>query len=207
MSLPVHSNSVPYARDPLLSSLDDLEGAGDASDPHFSRRSLHLDNEGWVKIPYSLVLKCILALAGLVLLVFAGIASLRGLKSYNDLAHPHRAIHASAASAKDGANVVRPFFSPDKNAEVKLAVSVWFREGTPLQLPKSDEQRWMYSYNDIWRKEVGEQGFVRPELGEQNDWEQVWSREVMQGHVRSTRRDDVQIKLPGRIVYVTRRSV
>lgn len=128
--------------------------------------------------------------------------------AYRRIAFPHKAVHATEAQAKDGLDVVRPYFAPAARggiSDIYLSITVWFRPGEPLPTFSSlseDEPRW-------WRADeaeeshrmTGELGYVPAESGVHPPWELVWSGNLSGlTDIEGSSRDTIQLVLPGRIM-------
>jgi hypothetical protein len=164
--------------------------------PHYDKDSQ------WVVIPYRRIGYIVLAVVLLISLILSGIESLSGLRAYQRLFFPHRAIHASTSNSKDTSRIVRPYFGPAKNNGVdnaKLLITVWFREGKVVELDPSHAQNWRMQYEDssvAW----GEQGFILAEDGDQNPWEDIWTWEMEGRSIEDSRQQIATVRLPTRVV-------
>jgi hypothetical protein len=156
----------------------------DRSDCYDEDREKHT---AWIAFPYRSVLYVLAILTAIFLVGFITVGGFLGAQAYRRLVFPHQAVHASKATIKDGSRVVKPYYSPAKYGGVTdratLVMTVWFREGVTLAPPP----RGIAEYWD-WREERdeedysrlgrGEQGYIRPEKGLQNEWEVVWKGDI-----------------------------
>lgn len=155
------------------------------------------------------VFHALLGLLALVLVVAGAIASIIGVVKYRKLAFPHRAVHASLAHVKDGRNFVAPYFDRSGGGhtkDVKIVMTVWFREGTKPLEPEPDTdgggRYWMHDSDEDKRWFFGGQGYVIPDQTPQlHAWEAVWTGD-MEGMdtFEEDRRAVARVTLPGRVL-------
>lgn len=203
MSLPLHSLG-PSPSVPLLSSdsnsIDvDVDEFDVTESTNYSTRQAKQDSD-WVTIPYRRIFYttfyALLTLALLTLLGFTIFIVGRGLLTYRQWTIPHR---AAIATAKDGDRVVKPFFAPKKLGGVDrtvVGVKLWFREGVKEE--EDHNRYWAHSIRNM--QSNGENGFIISEKGVKNDWEEIWSKEILGGALEETKTDTISVKLPGRVV-------
>jgi len=182
----------------------------------WTHSSSHGKYSKWVAFPFRRILHALLAIIALVALGFAVYGSLIGFHAYRKLVFPHRAVHASPATVKDGSRVVKPFFAPGKKGEVDsgtLLVRIWFKDGekeTPL--PVLNESR-TSDWEDRWRLEqllfsmsnIGETGYVTDTLvgmKGQASWIEQFAIEIPIDDIERTENKVAHVTLPGETMYV-----
>ena len=201
---------------PLLST----EGRrNDPNENHedWTHSSIHGKYSKWVAFPYKQTIYGLLAVVALVVLGLSTWGSVVGFNAYRKLVFPHRAVHASSATARDGSRVVTPYFAPSSKSKDgegvssgTLQIRIWFRE--PLgetTMPVNYTQT-----EDYWSNEqqyqsassIGETGYVSSDLQEedknQSDWIEAFSTEVEIGDIERTHNRVARVTLPGQIMWV-----
>jgi hypothetical protein len=194
--------------DPALPLLADTEALAPRHSPSH-RIDSHGKHTRWVAVPFRRILYGIIGITVLVALGFATYGSVIGFHAYRRLVFPHAAVHASAATVKDGTRVVRPYFGPTSQEGIpraSLNVKLWHREGTPLPPLEGDKTSHEYHY-DMWLREqsgwyypTGEQGYVQKETGDNKEWEEIWSGSLADFDIETTVKATKQVTLPGHIV-------
>jgi hypothetical protein len=182
----------------------------------------------WIplRISFRKILYILAGIIALSLLVISVISSIWGIQAYHRLFFPHRAVHASTSTSKDPSRVVRPYFTPNRQAgggrddnenAVKLITMIWFREGIviPSRAPEGaeDDEDWRYRDDERFQwdnddegkyRAPGEQGFLIPEIipkeGVQNTWEGIWTHEMGMMDMEESRSILGRVELPGRVV-------
>jgi hypothetical protein len=156
----------------------------------------------------------LLAVIALAALSFAIYGSTVGVNAYRRLAFPHRAVHASAATVKDGSRVVRPYFAPQAKGGIHngtLLVRIWFgqvADREPLFYNPESHDYW----TAVWQREqrmrllgdIGETGFVElrsfGEAKAKPKWTETFATEIKISDIERTERHVAHIMLPGHIM-------
>jgi hypothetical protein len=163
----------------------------------------------WITFSHRRILSALGFVAATLLIVSGSIGGFFGLRTYDRLVFPHKTVHASKASIKDGSRVVKPYFAPAKyrgvSEKASLVMTVWFREGIPLpplELDSRDYWRWRREREneDYARAGRGEQGYIRAEVAPHNDWEVVWRGEMQDITLSESTDVKVNVTLSYRIV-------
>ena len=201
---------------PLLSNPDNPRVMSDqAGSEDWSHSNSHGKYSKWVAFPFRRIVQALLAIVALVALGFATYGSVIGFHAYRKLVFPHRAVHASPATVKDGSRVVKPYFAPEARGGVQkgtLLVRIWFKDGEKdMLLPASDGSREL-DWSDMWRRErlimsmsnIGETGYVDFTLvgteGE-SSWIQQFAHEIPIKDIESPEDMVARVTLPGETMY------
>jgi hypothetical protein len=202
---------------PLLSNPEDPHVTShQAGNEDWTHSSPHGKYSKWVAFPFRRIVQALLAIIALVALGFAIYGSVIGFHAYRRLVFPHRAVHASLATVKDGSRVVKPYFAPKAKGGVQngtLLVRIWFKDGEKeMSLPASDESREL-DWADMWRRErlilsmsnIGETGYVDNTLvgtEGQASWIEQFAHEIPIRDIESTEDMVARVTLPGETMYV-----
>jgi len=202
---------------PLLSNPDNPRVMSDqAGSENWSHSNSHGKYSKWVAFPFRRIVQALLAIVALVALGFAIYGSVIGFHAYNKLVFPHRAVHASPATVKDGSRVVKPYFAPKAKGGVQsgtLLVKIWFKDGEKdMSLPAFDVSR-ETDWEDMWRRErqimsmgnIGETGYVDDTLvgtEGQGSWMEQFATEIMIKDIERTEDVVARVTLPGETMYV-----
>ncbi|WRT67365.1 uncharacterized protein IL334_004336 [Kwoniella shivajii] len=197
------------ARQPLMEGREDLESSTNRAGDR-SSNGTHGKHTKWMEIPFRRIAHILLAIITLAVIILTVLGSLLGYHKYRRIAFPHRQVHASPATAKDGSRVVKPYFAPKDKGGVEtgcLVMKIWFREGIAY------EEILDPASNDYWIKQqllmdqisgrrlTGEQGFVGPELGKQGSWEEVWTGSMDDLGIEEKRTTTSRVVLPGKVIH------
>jgi len=200
---------------PLLSHPDDPQKAGSrARSDDWTHSSPHGKYSKWVAFPFRRILHALLAVIALVVVGLVAYGSFVGFHAYRRLVFPHRAVHASAATARDGSRVVKPYFTPKGKGGVHegtLLMKIWFQDQEsqiPLPYPNgSNDAYWEYEWRQgrqlALMNSIGETGFVDGSLvgmEGQSDWTEQFSVELPIRDVERTVNSVAHVTLPGRIM-------
>jgi len=204
---------------PLLSNPEDPHMTTvHSGSEDWTHSSPHGKYSKWVAFPFRRLVQALLAIIALVALGFGLYGSFIGFHAYRRLVFPHRAVHASPATVKDGSRVVKPYFAPKAKGGVHngtLLVKLWFRDGEKdLSLPALDDSREL-DWEDMWRRErltrsmgnIGETGYVDDTLvGTEREatWIQQFSTQIPIKDIEDTEDTVAHVILPGQTVYVCR---
>ena len=202
---------------PLLSNPEDPRvTTNQAGSEEWTHSSPHGKYSKWVAFPFRRLLQGLLAIIALVALGFAIYGSVIGFHAYRKLVFPHRAVHASPATVRDGSRVVKPYFAPKAKGGVQngtLLVKIWFKEGEKdMPRPAFNESRGS-DWEDLWRQEqqltsmseIGETGYVDDTLvgmEGQASWVEQLAIEVPINDIERTEDQVVRVTLPGETMYV-----
>jgi hypothetical protein len=198
---------------PLLSDAEDHQERDDrAASENWNRPSSHGKYSQWVAFPFRRIIHVLLAVAALVALGLVSYGSFVGFHAYRRLVFPHRAVHASPATIRDGSRVVKPYFAPKTKDGVHngtLLVRIWFKEEEEnhLPMPTYDDANDKY-YEDIWRQErqlvsmdsIGETGYIDDTLagvGGQTKWIEQFATEIPITDIERTENMVAHVTLPG----------
>lgn len=211
---------------PLLSNHEDPRmTSNQAGSEEWTQTSPHGKYSKWVAFPFRRIVQALLAIIALVALGFAIYGSVIGFHAYRKLVFPHRAVHASPATVKDGSRVVRPYFAPKAKGGVQngtLLVKIWFKEAEsqpppPAKLESDDPNFEDLSDNpyweDLWRQEgqlrsmssIGETGYVEDTLvgyGKNTSWTEQFATEIPINDIERVEDKVVRVTLPGPVMYV-----
>lgn len=210
------SQSRRHERDialPLLSDHQDPRVTGQQAISEDWNSSPHGKYSKWVAFPFRRMLHVLLGIIALVILALATWGSLVGFHAYRRLVFPHRAVHASSATARDGSRVVSPYFAPTSKGGVSsgiLLVRIWFQDGGIVPAHNgSRDVDWRY----LWRQErqlesmssIGETGYIDDTvagLEGQGTWVEQFTTELPIGNIERTQDMVSHVTLPGPIMYV-----
>jgi hypothetical protein len=201
---------------PLLSNPGETRESGnEAESEEWTQSSTHGKYSKWVAFPYRQTVYALLGVLALVALGLSTYGSVLGFNAYRRLVFPHRAVHASSATARDGTRVVTPYFAPSAKGKAGvssgiLQVRIWFREPiieSPLPVNYTQtEDYWIIEQQYQSMSSIGETGYVSSDLKEedasQSDWIEAFATEIEIGDIERTEHKKVQVKLPGHIMYV-----
>jgi hypothetical protein len=211
---------------PLLSIREDPHvTSNQAGSEDWSHSSTHGKYSKWVTFSFRRLVQALLAIIALVALGFAIYGSVIGFHAYRKLVFPHRAVHASPATVKDGSRVVKPYFAPEARGGVQkgtLLIRIWFKEAEsqpprPAKL-ESDDPNWEDlsdnpHWEDLWRQEgqlrsmssIGETGYVEDTLvdyGKNTSWTEQFATEISINDIERVEDKVVRVTLPGPVMYV-----
>jgi len=202
---------------PLLSNPEDPRVTSNHSGSEdWTQTSPHGKYSKWVAFPFRRLVQALLAIIALVALGFAIYGSVIGFHAYRKLVFPHRAVHASPATVKDGSRVVKPYFAPEARGGVQkgaLLVRIWFKEGEKdMPRPALNESRGS-DWEDLWLQEqqlmsmssIGEKGFVDYTpvgMEGQTSWIEQYAIDVPINDIERMKDQVVRVTLPGETVYV-----
>lgn len=197
---------------PLLSTPEDPHvRTNQGGSEEWTHSSSHGKYSKWVAFPFRRILHALLAVIALIALGFAMYGSFIGFHAYRKLVFPHRAVHASPATVKDGSRVVKPYFAPEVKGGVQsgtLLVKIWFKDGEKdKSLPAFDESR-ETDWEDMWRRErqimsmanIGETGYVDDTLlgtKGQGRWVEQYATEISIKDIERTEDMVARVTLPG----------
>jgi hypothetical protein len=202
---------------PLLSNPEDPHVTShQAGNEDWTHSNSHGKYSKWVAFPFRRIVQALLAIVALVALGFAIYGSVIGFHAYRKLVFPHRAVHASPATVRDGSRVVKPYFAPTAKGGVQsgtLLMRIWFKDGEKdMPRPAFNESRGS-DWEDLWRQEqqlvsmssIGETGYVDDTLvgmEGQASWIEQFAHEIPIKDIERMEDMVARVTLPGETMYV-----